>query len=468
MPSTSSDQKKTVFDLARPVLSAAGFQGNAKAYALVVAVIVLAFSSQLWFGWQISRINEVNEAYKVTISRQDQTIAEMRRARDTTASLWQAANSLRNNLQEARNNVVRQFDFLAKEIPDGIVVTKVTRSDRRLVIDGMASSQERLAEIERRVAASNVFDANLPIRILYRGGPQAGHARFFTLAAWTAPLPAKDVPMPIIKQTKSEADTAGPTPTSDQDASKVFAYSRNKVAFLFWSISILMIAIAVCMVVRKKRAADQTRMQPAQGPSWLKRNSPLLAVVIVGFGVVATCWALVVEPAVEEYDNTVVNNLKLKEALFDKERAILRNLEPGRALLNAVRDKYQATGQSLNPTYPSNIADVMAAAARIGHIDIAELNVGTDEVKRASYAVKPITAAFVGTFDNLGRFVARLADNPGLGDISAYVLQPTAKSAGGKEMRLIFKANIEMVRLLSTDEAKLKGAKNGNEAREAR
>lgn len=467
MPSTSSDQKKTVFDLARPILSAAGFQGNAKAYALVTAVIVLAISCQLWFGWQTSRLNQVNEAFKVAISSLDQTIDEMRRARDTTASLWQAANLLRDN-QQAKNNIVRQFDFLATEIPDGIVVTKVTRSYRRFVIDGMASSQERVAEIERRVAASNVFDANLPIRILYHGGAQAGHARPFTLAAWTAPLPAKDVPMPAIKQVKSEADTAGATPTSDQDASRVFAYSRNKVAFLFWSISILMIATAVSMVVRKKRSADQARIQPPRGPSWLKRNLPLLAVVIVGFGVVAACWALVVEPAVEEYDNAVMNNLKLKEALFDKERAILRNLEPGRALLNAVRDKYQATGQSLNPTYPSNIADVMAAAARINRIEIAELSVGTDEVKQAPYAVKPINAAFVGTFDNLGRFVARLADNPGLGDISAYVLQPTAKSAGGKVMPLIFKANIEMVRLLSADEAKLEGVKNGNKAREAR
>lgn len=468
MPSTSSDQKKTVFDLVRPVLSAAGFQGNARAYALVAAVIVLAISCQLWFGWQTTRINEVNEAYKEVISRQDQTIDEMRRARDTTASLWQAANSLRDNLQEARNNVVRQFDFLATEIPDGIVVTKVTKSYSRFVIDGMASSQERVAELERRVAASKVFDASLPIRILYRGVPQAAHTRPFTLAAWTTPLPAKDFPMPAIKQAKSEVDTAGVTPTSDKDASKVFAYSRNKVAFLFWSISILMIATAVCMVVRKKRSSDQTRIQPAQGPSWLNRNSPLLTVVIVGFCVVAACWALVVEPAVEEYDNAEMSNWKLKEALFDMEKAILRNHEPGRALLNAMRDKYQAIGQSLNSTYPSNIADVMAAAARISHIEVAEISVGTDEIKRTPYAAKPINAAFVGTFDNLGRFVARLAANPGLGDISAYVLQPTAKSAGGKEMQLIFKANMEMVRLLSTGEANLKGVKDGNEARETR
>lgn len=467
MPSTSSDQKKTVFDLARPVLSAAGFQDNARAYALVAAVIFLAFSSQLWFGWQTSRLNQVNEAFKVAISSQDQTIDEIVRARNATASLWQAANLLRED-QHARKNVVRQFDFLAKEIPDGIVVTKVTRSDRRFVLDGIASSQERVVELERRVAASKVFDASLPTRILYRGGPQAGHVRTFTLAVWTAPLPAKDVAMPAIKQVKSEADTAGPTPTSDQDASKVFAYSRTKVAFLFWLISILAIAIAVSMVVRKKRSADQARMQPADGQSWLKRNSPLLVVVIVGLCVVAACWALVVDPAVEEYDYVETTNVKLKGDLLDKGKAILRNLEPGRALLNAVRDKYQAIGQSLNPTYPSNIADVMAAAARINHIEIAELSVGTDEIKRASYAVKSINATFVGTFDNLGRFVARLADNPGLGDISAYILQPTVKSAYGKEMPLIFKANIEMVRLLSADEAKLKGVKNGNRAREAR
>jgi type IV pilus assembly protein PilN len=59
-----------------------------------------------------------------------------------------------DKLQRSRPEVVHLFDELVKTVPDGVYLTSIKQTDRRLRLEGLAQSSTRVSTFMRNIAAS--------------------------------------------------------------------------------------------------------------------------------------------------------------------------------------------------------------------------------------------------------------------------------------------------------------------------
>lgn len=120
--------------------------------ALVLAVL-LAFVFKLQLGSAIDHQNERNQLLKDEIAQLDKQIVEILGLEQQKQRLL-ARMEVIEQLQRSRPEVVHLIDQLVKTLPDGVYLTSVKQTDRKIQIKGVAESSTRVSAFMRNIDSS--------------------------------------------------------------------------------------------------------------------------------------------------------------------------------------------------------------------------------------------------------------------------------------------------------------------------
>jgi len=119
---------------------------------LVGAAIVLLVGA--YNASQISVQNQRNEVLKKASAELDKQIGEITNLKEEIAAL-QARQQAVEDLQGDRNQPVHLLDELVRHTPDGVHLKSVKQSGQRVILNGNAQSQERVAELLRNLTGGS-------------------------------------------------------------------------------------------------------------------------------------------------------------------------------------------------------------------------------------------------------------------------------------------------------------------------
>jgi type IV pilus assembly protein PilN len=121
--------------------------------ALIVAGL-LAFLVSLQMGAAIDSQNERNQYLKEEIAKLDKQITEIL-ALEQQKQRLRARIQVIEQLERSRPEIVHVFDQLVRTIPDGVNLTSLKQTDRKLQMKGLAQSSTRVASYMRNIDASD-------------------------------------------------------------------------------------------------------------------------------------------------------------------------------------------------------------------------------------------------------------------------------------------------------------------------
>ena len=120
--------------------------------ALIVAAAI-AFIVSLQMQSAIDGQNERNQYLKSEIANLDKQIAEILEL-DAQKQRLLARMQVIVQLERSRPEIVHVFDQLVRTIPDGVYLTSLKQTDRRLQLKGLAQSSTRVASYMRNIDSS--------------------------------------------------------------------------------------------------------------------------------------------------------------------------------------------------------------------------------------------------------------------------------------------------------------------------
>ena len=145
--------------------------------ALVLAGAI-AFAVNLQMSSAIEHQNERNQYLKDEIGKLDKQIAEILDLEQQKQRLV-ARMQVIEQLERSRAEVVHLFDQLVRTVPDGMYLTSIKQSDRKIEIQGITQSSTRVSNYMRNIDASEwMTDPSLAI-LETKGGTDSGSS--FTL-----------------------------------------------------------------------------------------------------------------------------------------------------------------------------------------------------------------------------------------------------------------------------------------------
>ncbi len=163
--------------------------GAAFALALVVAAVI-AFGVRMQMQSTIDEQHARNQYLKDEIAALDKQITEILDLEQKKARLL-ARMQVIEQLERSRPEIVHVFDQIVKTTPDGIHLTSIKQTNRRLQIKGLAQSSTRVASYMRNLDASEwLADPSLVI-LQTKGSGDAG-SEFTLQASQENPLLPKD------------------------------------------------------------------------------------------------------------------------------------------------------------------------------------------------------------------------------------------------------------------------------------
>ena len=121
--------------------------------ALVFAGAI-AFAVNLQMGSAISNQNERNQYLKDETAKLDKQIAEIL-ALDQEKQRLVARMQVIEQLERSRAEVVHLFDQIVKTLPDGVYLTSINQTDRKIQLKGIAQSSSRVSNYMRNIDASD-------------------------------------------------------------------------------------------------------------------------------------------------------------------------------------------------------------------------------------------------------------------------------------------------------------------------
>ena len=120
--------------------------------ALLAAGAVMLFTSWAISG-AIDRQHDRNEVLKKEIAELDKQITEILGLEAQKQRLV-ARMDIITRLQRSRPEVVHVFDQLARTLPDGVYLTSVKQTDKKLELHGVAQSSTRVSTFMRNIESS--------------------------------------------------------------------------------------------------------------------------------------------------------------------------------------------------------------------------------------------------------------------------------------------------------------------------
>ncbi|HKR37788.1 MAG TPA: PilN domain-containing protein [Steroidobacteraceae bacterium] len=133
------------------------------ALGALVAAGAIAFLVNLQMGAAIDNQLERNQYLTGEIAQLDKQITEIL-ALEQQKQRLRARIQVIEQLERSRPEIVHVFDQLVRTIPDGVSLTSLKQTDRRLQIKGLAQSSTRVASYMRNIDASEwLTDPSLDI-----------------------------------------------------------------------------------------------------------------------------------------------------------------------------------------------------------------------------------------------------------------------------------------------------------------
>jgi type IV pilus assembly protein PilN len=133
------------------------------ALGALVAAGAIAFLVSLQMGAAINNQNARNQYLNEEIAKLDKQITEIL-ALEQQKQRLRARIQVIEQLERSRPEIVHVFDQLVRTIPDGVSLTGLKQTDRKLQLKGLAQSSTRVASYMRNIDASEwLTDPSLDI-----------------------------------------------------------------------------------------------------------------------------------------------------------------------------------------------------------------------------------------------------------------------------------------------------------------
>jgi type IV pilus assembly protein PilN len=152
--------------------------------AAVGVALLITLAAHFTVSTMIDNQRARNELIKSEIALLDKQIEEIVALEEQKARMI-ARMEVIEKLQKSRPEVVRLFDDMVRTLPDGVYLTSVKQSDRRLEFNGVAQSSTRVSAFMRNIDASDVL-ARPDLKVIETGTPGSG-SRFTLFAQLKVP-----------------------------------------------------------------------------------------------------------------------------------------------------------------------------------------------------------------------------------------------------------------------------------------
>jgi type IV pilus assembly protein PilN len=151
--------------------------GIGAAVGLAAVVTLLA---HLTVSSMIDAQNRRNELLKAEIAELDKAIEQILALEDQKARMISRMEVI-DTLQASRPEVVKLFDQIVSTLPEGVYLTSVKQSGKKIEFNGVAQSSTRVSAFMRNIDSSETLSA--PELKVIQTGSASGPGAQFTLFA---------------------------------------------------------------------------------------------------------------------------------------------------------------------------------------------------------------------------------------------------------------------------------------------
>lgn len=159
------------------------FVGLAAAVTLAALVALLA---HLTVSSMIDAQHRRNDLLKAEIAELDKAIEQIVALEEQRARMI-ARMQVIETLQTSRPEVVKLFDEMVATLPEGVYLTSVKQSGRKLEFNGVAQSSTRVSALMRNIDSSETLAAP-DLKVIQTGRDAAPGAQFTLFAQLRAPI----------------------------------------------------------------------------------------------------------------------------------------------------------------------------------------------------------------------------------------------------------------------------------------
>jgi len=118
-----------------------------------VAAAVVAFAGWLMLNSMIENQNSRNDRLRTEIKLLDKQIEEINNL-ESSKQKFIARMEIIEKLQRSRPEIVHLFDEIVKQLPEGVYLTSVKQTAKKLRFDGVAQSSTRVSAFMRNIDGS--------------------------------------------------------------------------------------------------------------------------------------------------------------------------------------------------------------------------------------------------------------------------------------------------------------------------
>jgi type IV pilus assembly protein PilN len=144
--------------------------------AAAAAAVVATFGAYLLFGSMISGQQNRNTLLGEEIKTLDKQIEEINNL-ESAKQKFIARMEIIEKLQRSRPEVVHLFDEVVRTVPEGVYLTGLKQTEKRLKFDGIAQSSTRVSAFMRNIDASEWLK-NPDLELIETKTGQVGGATF--------------------------------------------------------------------------------------------------------------------------------------------------------------------------------------------------------------------------------------------------------------------------------------------------
>ncbi len=144
--------------------------------AAVLAGIMCALGGKLMYSNWIDTQTEKNELLQKEINKLDVQIGDIMDLEDRKQRLV-ARMEIIEKLQRSRPEIVHLFDEIVRTVPDGVYLTSIKQTGKKLEIHGIAQSSTRVSTFMRNIDAST-WMANPVLQVVEATKDGTGSSRF--------------------------------------------------------------------------------------------------------------------------------------------------------------------------------------------------------------------------------------------------------------------------------------------------
>jgi type IV pilus assembly protein PilN len=144
-----------------------------------LGALVSAFGAYLLMQAAIDGQNQRNERLRSEIRLLDKQIEEINNL-ESAKQKFIARMEIIEKLQRSRPEIVHLFDEIVRQLPEGVYLTGVKQTERRLRFEGVAQSSTRVSAFMRNIDSSEWL-RNPELEVVQTAGGAAGSS--FTLFA---------------------------------------------------------------------------------------------------------------------------------------------------------------------------------------------------------------------------------------------------------------------------------------------